>query len=250
MKRPSFRTGQPVLILAHPETHDFGTRAGFVVHDGWPVSEGYVAVRESNDSVTYCAPRLALRSEEQLGLPASPQAIEQIGRAAAGIATLAFVFGALFWLTSVAPAKAQDASVSTLSFYAQEREPAAAHRRGLTKPGPGDVVETGRWVNIPLPPPPPYVRGRLTCAVNVNRYLARMGKPTTGSALAHSFLRWGRPSGPRPGAVQVERRRGGGHVKIVSHHDGARWMCLNPSVSRQAWHLTPCGGRAMAWRAA
>lgn len=108
-----------------------------------------------------------------------------------------------------------------------------------------------RLVTAPQPPRrpaglPAFVRGRLVCAVNVNRYLASRGIAGTGSGLALSFLRWGRPSGPVPGAVQVQRRRGGGHVKIVLG-DG---MCLNPSARAQDWRVVPCGGRAIAWRTA
>jgi hypothetical protein len=231
--------GQRVIVRAHPETHDFGERAGFVISELPKVPDREWVIL---DPVEPLEGRVSLLSIPRAVLiPAggaggsAPPPHEQLRRAAIGIATLLILFGALFWLTC-RPAQAQEASA--LAFYVAPQETGVR------------VVETGRWVKIPLPQPPPYVRGRLTCAVNVNRYLARMGKPGTGSALAMSFLRWGRPSGPQPGAIQVERRRGGGHVKIVSHHDGARWMCVNPSASRQQWRLTPCGGRAVAWRAA
>ncbi len=111
-----------------------------------------------------------------------------------------------------------------------------------------------RKVRAPLPPKrphglPAFVRGRLVCAANVNRLLAHKGIQGTGSALAMSFLRWGRAASIQPGAVQVERRRGGGHVRVVSHHDGERFWCLNPSSRHQDWVLTPCSaGRAIAWR--
>jgi hypothetical protein len=52
---------------------------------------------------------------------------------------------------------------------------------------------------------PAFVRGRLICAVNVGRALAR-GIRGTGSALARSYLHWGRSSGPTPGAVAVFSR--------------------------------------------
>lgn len=109
----------------------------------------------------------------------------------------------------------------------------------------------GRLVTAPLPPRrpeglPAFVRGRLVCAANVNRYLASKGVQGTGSNLALSFLRWGRPSGPVPGAVQVQRRPGGGgHVKVVM----GGGLCLNPSARAQAWRVVPCG-RAIAWRSA
>lgn len=99
---------------------------------------------------------------------------------------------------------------------------------------------------------PPFIRGRLVCARNVNAALAQRGIEGTGSALAFSFLRWGRPSGPQPGAVQISGRRGGGHVMIVSHQEEGEWLCLNPSTRRQQWQVVPCnrGPRAIAYRVA
>jgi hypothetical protein len=114
-----------------------------------------------------------------------------------------------------------------------------------------------RRVRAPIPPVrphdlPAYVRGRLTCAINVNRLLAMKGVEGTKTALALDFLSWGRPTAPQPGAVQIERRgRNAGHVRVVSHHDGIGWKCLNPSARHQNWTLTPCEeGRVIAWRAA
>lgn len=99
---------------------------------------------------------------------------------------------------------------------------------------------------------PPFIRGRLVCARNVNAALAQRGIQGTGSALAFSFLRWGRPSGPQPGAVRVSARRGGGHVMIVSHQEDGKWLCLNPSTRRQQWQVVPCnsGSRAISYRIA
>jgi hypothetical protein len=84
-----------------------------------------------------------------------------------------------------------------------------------------------------------YVRGRLTCAINVNRALAQRGVRGTGSAMAKSFLSWGsRSAHPVPGGVAVYNRGGSrGHVAVVASADG---MCWNPSSSRQDWRLTPC----------
>jgi hypothetical protein len=96
---------------------------------------------------------------------------------------------------------------------------------------------------------PSFIRGRLVCAANVNRLLEHRGKKGTGSNLAHSFAQWGRPSKIQPGAIQLEKRRNGGHVKVVSHHDGERWICLNPSARSQAWKFTNCGNkRVIGWR--
>jgi hypothetical protein len=127
---------------------------------------------------------------------------------------------------------------------------AQAMRDDVTAPMAGKVRRA------PVPPNRPYgvptfIRGRFVCAANLNRLLAHRGKAGTGSNLAMSFLSWGVASGPRPGAVQVERRRGGGHVKLVSHHDGSRWLCLNPSVRSQEWRVVPCASRnIIAWRVA
>lgn len=113
-----------------------------------------------------------------------------------------------------------------------------------------------RNVRAPIPPRrpaglPAFVRGRLVCAINVGRLLEAKGVEPPRSALAMSFLAWGRPSAIRPGAVQVERRRGGGHVRVVSHHDGNGWQCINPSARHQDWVLTPCANRnVIGWRVA
>lgn len=86
--------------------------------------------------------------------------------------------------------------------------------------------------------PSRYIAGRLICAVNVNAALAERGVKGTGSALAASFLRWGRASGPVPGAVAFNYRRGGGHVSLVDHVDAAgRVWVWNPSPRGQGWQL-------------
>jgi len=65
--------------------------------------------------------------------------------------------------------------------------------------------------------PSRYIAGHLICAINVGVALAERGIKGTGSALALSYLHWGRSAGgPVPGAVIVSGRRGGGHVAIVS----------------------------------
>jgi hypothetical protein len=126
---------------------------------------------------------------------------------------------------------------SALAFYqgqtASGADVSPATRKGVFKP-------TGRRVTTALPAPPPFVRGRLVCAVNVNRYLARMGKTPTGSAAAKSFIGHGRKADRyTPGAVQVSLRKGGGHAEIVA--GGGR--CWNPSASGQRWVLVPCASR-------
>lgn len=67
---------------------------------------------------------------------------------------------------------------------------------------------------------PIYGRANLWCARFVNVLLARTGHRGTGSDLARSFARYGRPAaGPQPGAIAVLTRRGGGHVGVVSGVD-------------------------------
>lgn len=112
-----------------------------------------------------------------------------------------------------------------------------------------ELIETGRRVDVQLPPPPPFIRGRLVCARNVNRFLAAMGKPGTGSAAAASFLALPhRATRYTPGAVQVSRRRGGHHAEIVA----GGGLCWNPSARGQRWALVSCYARrnVIAWRAA
>ncbi len=93
---------------------------------------------------------------------------------------------------------------------------------------------------------------RLGCAVNVNLALAEKGIRGTGSALAKSFLRWGRASPPVPGAVAVYHRGGrhskSGHVAIVSRVEGGRVYVWNPS--RHGWREVAYPKRAIAYRVA
>jgi hypothetical protein len=96
-----------------------------------------------------------------------------------------------------------------------------------------------------------FIRGRLICAANINAELASRGIRGTGSRLAKSFLSWGRPSGPQPGAVAIFNRRGGGHVAIVEgiESDGTI-IYKNPSSRRQAWQIGPYYKKPIAFRVA
>jgi hypothetical protein len=175
--------------------------------------------------------------------------IPALKRAAQGVIGIATVIWAISLSSCV---QAQEASPH--AFLQQQAAPVVSNKQ--TK-GPsqryasrnGRVIETGRWVTVALPPPPPFVRGRLVCAVNVNRYLAKLGKPTTGSAAAISFWRHGRVANRHtPGAVQISRRVGGHHAEVVA----GGGLCWNPSASRQRWTLVDCGSRrnVMGWRLA
>lgn len=83
--------------------------------------------------------------------------------------------------------------------------------------------------------PARYIAGRLVCAINVGAALAERGIRGTGSALAHSYDRWGHASDPTPGAVAVTDRRGGGHVAIVSRVEGSRVFVWNPGSRGRGW---------------
>jgi uncharacterized protein (TIGR02594 family) len=66
----------------------------------------------------------------------------------------------------------------------------------------------------------PTGRSRLWCARFMNLVLQRSGLKGTGSDMARSFASYGqRISGPQVGAIAVMRRRGGGHVGVVSGID-------------------------------
>ncbi|MEH2476261.1 hypothetical protein V1281_002570 [Nitrobacteraceae bacterium AZCC 2161] len=96
--------------------------------------------------------------------------------------------------------------------------------------------------------PARYIAGRLICAVNVNSALAERGIRGTGSALAKSFLGWGRASAPVAGAVAVSGRRGGGHVAIVSRVEGNQVYVWNPSPRGRGWQEVAYRHRAISYR--
>lgn len=98
--------------------------------------------------------------------------------------------------------------------------------------------------------PARYIGGRLICAINVNAALAERGIRGTGSALAHSFDRWGSASAPVPGAVAVTNRRGGGHVAIVSRVENGRVYAWNPSTRGRGWKEVDYTNRRARYRVA
>lgn len=102
--------------------------------------------------------------------------------------------------------------------------------------------------------PQRFVRGRLICARNVNSALAERGIKGTGSALAKSFLAWGRKSPPVPGAVAIfnrGRNPKAGHVAIVHKVlPNGTMIYVNPSASKQRWVIGPYRGRPIAFRVA
>ena len=94
-----------------------------------------------------------------------------------------------------------------------------------------------------------YIAGRLVCAVNVGAALAERGIKGTGSALALSYLHWGRSAGgPVPGAVIVSARRGGGHVAIVSRVDHGIVYAWNATGGVHGWREIPYRLRVLDYR--
>ncbi|WP_445490163.1 hypothetical protein [Rhodopseudomonas sp. RCAM05734] len=126
-----------------------------------------------------------------------------------------------------------------------KRERVARHQAppagllAVMQSGAGRIARPGR-----------YIAGRLICAVNVNAALAERGIRGTGSALALSYLGWGRASAPVPGAVAVSARRGGGHVAIVSRVEGGQVYVWNPSPRGRGWREQPYRHRAISYRVA
>jgi hypothetical protein len=97
--------------------------------------------------------------------------------------------------------------------------------------------------------PARYIAGRLICAVNVGAALAERGIRGTGSALALSYLHWGRSAGgPVPGAVIVSSRRGGGHVAIVSRIQNGIVYAWNATGGQRGWREIPYRHRVLDYR--
>lgn len=122
--------------------------------------------------------------------------------------------------------------------------PAEAPRANLAE---GLVREVGRA----FPAPSRFIGGRLICALNVNAALAARGIRGTGSAMAKSFLRWGRSTAPVPGAVAIwnrGRNPRAGHVAIVARVERGRVLFWNPS--RRGWRLMAVRRPPIAYRIA
>jgi len=97
--------------------------------------------------------------------------------------------------------------------------------------------------------PARFIAGRLVCAINVGVALAERGIKGTGSALALSYLHWGRSAGgPVPGAVIVSARRGGGHVAIVSRVENGVVFAWNATGGQSGWREIPYRHRVLDYR--
>lgn len=88
---------------------------------------------------------------------------------------------------------------------------------------------------------PPFVHGRLICAVNTGRWLAHNGFRHTSSWSSKSYLTFQRVSrsAARFGDVRFNYRKRGGHVQPVMGWRGGKLWCQNPS-SRRGWVARPC----------
>lgn len=75
-------------------------------------------------------------------------------------------------------------------------------------------------------------RPDLWCADFINKTLAKVGLRGTGSDLAASFARWGRPAVPAPGVVAVKPRRGGNHVVIIKEVRGDQITAISGNSGR------------------
>lgn len=80
----------------------------------------------------------------------------------------------------------------------------------------------------------------LWCADAINVWLRRLNIKGTGSALAASFVRYGKPADPAPGVIAVKPRRGGsGHVVIVkSVLPKGRMLVVSPNGGGNKVRLT------------
>lgn len=80
----------------------------------------------------------------------------------------------------------------------------------------------------------PTGRGSLWCAAFMNMMERKMGRSGTGSAMAKSFVNYGRRvSNPRPGDIAVLSRNGGGHVGYVMSVSGGKVKLISGNHGRK-----------------
>ena len=85
--------------------------------------------------------------------------------------------------------------------------------------------------------PPAFIHGSLVCALNVNRFLRKIGRHGTKAASSFSFLKYQHTSAPHAGDVVFNSRgKRQGHVQI---YDG-NGKCWNPSSRKQRWVYQAC----------
>jgi hypothetical protein len=131
----------------------------------------------------------------------------------------------------------------------EKRKPRPGRARTEQRAPSADLLQLMQSGADRVARPGRYIAGRLICAINVNAALAERGIRGTGSAVAKSFLGWGRASGPVPGAIAVSSRgRRGGHVAIVSRVEGGRVYVWNPSPRGRGWQEQAYRHRAISFR--
>ncbi len=133
-----------------------------------------------------------------------------------------------------------------VGFGAPIVKPAVRAPRKRRAPGyePSPVMRTMAGM------PSRYIAGSLICAVNVGAALAERGIKGTGSALALSYLKWGRSAGgPVVGSVIVSARgRRGGHVAIVSRVENGVVYAWNATGGQRGWREIPYRHRVIDYR--
>ena len=82
------------------------------------------------------------------------------------------------------------------------------------------------------------VRPDLWCADAINAFLRRIDIRGTGSALAASFVHWGRPAKPGPGVIAVKSRRGGNHVVVIKQVKRNSVVTISPNSGGKVRTMT------------
>jgi uncharacterized protein (TIGR02594 family) len=121
------------------------------------------------------------------------------------------------WDAGVAQMRARGFTHANASIGQTSLAPAAGGTTTSSLNSSGIVSEARRYLGGN-----PTSRSSLWCARFMNMVLQRSGYKGTGSDAARSFANYGqRISGPQVGAIAVMRRRGGGHVGIITGIDAS-----------------------------
>ena len=124
---------------------------------------------------------------------------------------VAFV-ACVFSFSTIVEAKPEQAMATQAAQRHKQGRPVAASWDGLPFGRADLVAEARRYIGTN-----PTGWKHVWCARFMNFVLERRGYATTGSDAASSFATYGqRIAGPQVGAIAVMRRKGGGHVGIVS----------------------------------
>jgi uncharacterized protein (TIGR02594 family) len=104
-----------------------------------------------------------------------------------------------------------------------------------------DVGKSARQLGVP---------SRLWCADFLNQKLRQAGYRGTGSRAAKSFLKYGRRTSARPGAIAIySRGKRGGHVAIVESVNGNTVTLVSGNCGRKGvCRYTRSAGAALEYR--